>query len=93
MENAVMKALDPRGLFDTVQRAPLSPRLDTLEGKTVYIINSWPGETHGFTKVEEALDAYLREKYAGIRLEYRTRMRYSYDDPARRAEMKEQADC
>ena len=93
MENAVMKALDPRGLFNTVQRAPLSPRLDTLEGKTVYIINSWPGETHGFTKVEEALDAYLREKYAGIRLEYRTRMSYSSDDPALWAEMKEKADC
>ena len=88
-----MKALDPRGLFNDVQRAPLAPRPDTLAGKTVYIINSWPGDTHGFGKVEEALDAWLREKYAGIRIEYRTRMSYSSDDPPLWAEMKEKADC
>ena len=63
MEDKILKALDPRGLFNDVQRAPLAPRLDTLAGKTVYIINSWPGDTHGFNQVEEALDAYLREKY------------------------------
>lgn len=93
MEGNILKALDPRGLFNDVQRAPLSPRLDTLAGKTVYIINSWPGETHGFSKVEEALDAYLREKYPGIQLEYRTRLSYSSDDPPLWAEMKEHADA
>ena len=46
-----LKALDPRGHFNVVQRAPLSPRLSTLAGKTVYIINSWPGDTHGFVNV------------------------------------------
>ena len=92
MENNV-KALDPRGLFNDVQRAPLAPRPETLAGKTVYVINSWPGDSHGFGEVEKALDAYLREKYAGIRLEYRTRMSYSSDDPPLWAEMKERADC
>ncbi|MBR3060411.1 MAG: hypothetical protein IKG89_07340 [Oscillospiraceae bacterium] len=87
------KALDPRGHFNVVQRAALSPRPDTLAGKTVYIINSWPGDTHGFGNVEKALDAYLRDKYAGIRLEYRTRMSYSSDDPRLWAEMKEKADA
>ena len=88
-----LKALDPRGHFNVVQRAPLSPRLSTLAGKTVYIINSWPGDTHGFGNVESALDAYLRDKYAGIKLEYRTRMSYSSDDPRLWAEMKEKADA
>lgn len=88
-----LKALDPRGHFNVVQRAPLSPRLSTLAGKTVYIINSWPGDTHGFGNVEKALDAYLRDKYAGIKLEYRTRMSYSSDDPRLWAEMKEKADA
>ena len=32
---AKLKALDPRGHFNVVQRAPLSPRPDTLAGKTV----------------------------------------------------------
>ena len=41
---ATKKALDPRGLFNVVQRAALSPRPETLAGKTVYIINSWPGD-------------------------------------------------
>ncbi len=89
----ILKALDPRGLFNDVQRAPLSPRPETLAGKTVYIINSWPGETHGFTQVEKALEAYLQNKYAGVRIEYRTRMSYSSDEPALWAEMKEKADC
>ena len=93
MKHNNLKALDPRGLFNVVQRAPLSPRPETLAGKTVYIINSWPGDSHGFGEVEKALDAYLREKYAGIRLEYRTRMSYSSDDPPLWAEMKEKADC
>ena len=89
----ILRALDPRGLFNDVERAPLSPRLDTLEGKTVYVINSWPGETHGFGNIEKALDAYLREKYDGIRIEYRTRLSYSSDDPRLWAEMKQNADC
>ena len=93
MKDSILKALDPRGLFNVVQRAPLAPRPETLAGKTVYIINSWPGDSHGFGEVEKALDAYLREKYAGIRLEYRTRMSYSSDDPPLWAEMKEKADC
>ena len=76
----MIKAMDPRGLFNVIQRAPLSPRLDTLEGKTVYIINSWPGDTHGFGEIEKALDARLREKYPGVSIEYRTRMSYSSDD-------------
>ncbi len=88
-----MKALDPRGFFNVIERAPLAPRPQTLAGKTVYIINSWPGNNHGFGNVEAALDARLREKYAGIRIEYRTRMSYSSDDPALWAEMKEKADC
>ncbi len=93
MEKPIVKALDPRGLFNDVQRAPLAPRPETLAGKTVYIINSWGGETHGFGKVEEALDAYLRAKYPGVKLEYRTRQFYSSDEPALWAEMKEKADC
>lgn len=88
-----LKALDPRGYFNTVQRAPLAPRPETLAGKTVYVINSWPGETHGFTKIQEALDAFLRQKYPEVRLEYRTRSFYSSDDPRLWAEMKERADC
>ena len=93
MQKNTVKALDPRGLFNDVLRAPLSPRPDTLAGKTVYIINSWPGETHGFGGIQKALDAYLREKYPGIRLEYRTRQFYSSDEPPLWAEMKERADC
>ena len=88
-----MKALDPRGLFNVIQRAPLSPRPDTLAGKTLYIINSWPGDTHGFGEIEKALDARLRAKYPGVSIEYRTRMSYSSDDPRLWAEIKEKADA
>ena len=56
---AKLKALDPRGHFNVVQRAALSPRPDTMAGKTVYIINSWPGDTHGFGNVEMSLRTIL----------------------------------
>ena len=93
MSGTTLKALDPRGFFKDVIRAPLAPRPETLAGKTVYIINSWPGETHGFGEIEQALDAYLRGKYPDIRIEYRTRLRYSSDDPPLWAEMKANADA
>ena len=93
MPNNMLKALDPRGLFNDVPRAPLAPRPATLAGKTVYIINSTAPEKHGFARVQAALDRYLREKYPGIRIEYRERRSYSADDPPLWAEIKANADC
>ena len=89
MSEKTVKALDPRGLFNDVLRAPLAPRPETLDGKTVYIINSWGGDTHGFEGVQKALDEYLRERFPAVRIEYRTRKMYSSDEPALWAEMKE----
>lgn len=93
MSDKIVRALNPKGLFNELQRAPLSARPETLEGKTVYIINSWGNDTHGFTNVEEALDKYLRQKYEGIKLEYRTRLAYASDEPALWEEIKQNADC
>ena len=50
----------------------------------------WQYQDNGISiqqKVEEALDAYLRSKYPGITIEYRSRRSYSSDDPALWAEM------
>ena len=83
MSDDIVRALDPRGLFNDVLRASLAPRPDTLDGKTVYIINSWGGDTHGFGEVQKALDSYLREHFSGVRIEYRTRKMYSCDEHVR----------
>ena len=88
-----LQALDPRGLYNEVQRAALAPRPETLSGKTLYIINSWPGDTHGFAHVEQALEQYLQQKYPDLQIVYRTRLHYSSDDPPLWAEMKEHADA
>jgi hypothetical protein len=42
--------LDPRGIWPKIERIPLSPRLSSLKGKRIYIINSWASGT-GFETI------------------------------------------
>jgi hypothetical protein len=54
--------LNPQGYRAPVQRTPLAPRLDSLDGKTIYIVDMrWP-YTEQFTK---ELRDILAEKYPG----------------------------
>ena len=57
--------LNPQGQRAAVQRTPLSPRLDSLAGKTVYIVDMrWP-YTEQFTK---ELRNILTERYPGSQI-------------------------
>lgn len=92
MSSATVKALNPKGYFNDVLQAALSPRLDTLDGKTLYIVESWPGNS-GFEEMMELLDTYLMGKYKDLKIEHRKRLLYSSDDPALWKEMYEKADA
>ena len=58
---SIMKALDPRGLYNDIIQAPLSQRPADYSGKTIYIIESWPRNS-GF---EEIMDTIGYERPTG----------------------------
>jgi hypothetical protein len=52
--------INPQGQRAPIQRSPLAPRIDSLDGKTVYIVDMrWP-YTEQFTK---ELQDILTERY------------------------------
>jgi hypothetical protein len=86
-------ALDPRGEWPDVQRIPLSARLPTLKGKRIYLVKSWPSNS-GFVEVTAKLAETIKARYPDAVVTIKDRnVRYSEDDPALWAEMKERADA
>lgn len=80
------KALYPCASWPAVSRIPLSPRLASLEGKTIYVIKSWIGS--GFDDTADDLVQTLTK--AGASAEIRPlSVRYSQSDTALWAEMDE----
>ena len=93
MAEKTVKALDPRGSINDILQAPLAPRPDTLDGKTLYIVESWGGSTAGFDEIIQMLKTYLTGKYKDLKIENRKRLLYSSDDPPLWAEMEKNADA
>ncbi len=88
---AKYKVVDPRGQPPARQQMPMAPRLDTLENKTIYIIDvNWP-YTHQFG---EELFKVLSGRYPNTRFELRDKSgTYMADDPALWKEIKEKGDA
>jgi antitoxin (DNA-binding transcriptional repressor) of toxin-antitoxin stability system len=65
-----------------VDRLPLSPRLDTLEGKTLYLVDiGWGGPEAAYSVFEE-IQAWFAQKMPGVKTVLkRKRGPYSQDDP------------
>ena len=84
--------LDPRGQpTATVKPSPLAPRLDTLQGKTVYMVDI--GFGGGYEFLEEAA-AWLRKNIPSIKIELRHKRGNMFlDDPELWAEVKEKGDA
>mgnify|MGYP005852588413 CR=1 FL=1 len=65
-----------------VDRLPLSPRLDTLEGKTLYLVDiGWGGPEAAYSVFEE-IQAWFAQNMPGVKTVLkRKRGPYSQDDP------------
>ncbi len=85
--------LDPRAFRNDIIQAPLSPRPDTLNGKTVYLIESWTSSNAGFDDAIKRIREYLSEKYPDIQFLSIQRVLYSSDDPALWADVLDRADA
>ncbi|MFC1820842.1 hypothetical protein ACFLZG_07160 [Thermodesulfobacteriota bacterium] len=86
-----ISVVNPGGQPPTLQQTPMAPRLDSLEGKTVYVVEvNWP-YTRQFT---EELCSVLSERYPDTKFAFRDKAgTYFDDDPKLWAEIKEQGNA
>jgi hypothetical protein len=88
-KEALFAALDPRGTQPPGELISLAPRVSDFNGKTVYIIKSWPqgsGLEGTFNKAAEN----IKNRFPTATVIIRDRnTRYSFDDPQLWKEMKE----
>jgi hypothetical protein len=82
--------LNPRGTAPTITLLPMAPRLDTLTGKTIYIVNMNFPYTDPFF---EELQKILTSRYPQVSWVFRVKAgSYFDDDPKLWAEIEEKGD-
>lgn len=82
-----LTVLNPLGQPPAIARVPMAPRIDSLKGKTIYIVDIGFVNTHQlFTE----LQSLLKEKYPDTNWIVRTKIGSYFDnDPKLWAEIKE----
>jgi hypothetical protein len=71
--------LNPRGILPQIQRIPMAPRVDSLDGKTIYIIDTKFARTRDFV---ETLHKVLQDRYPKTTWILRDKIgNYQVDDP------------
>jgi hypothetical protein len=79
----LITVMNPAVSNKMVDRVPLSPRLDTLEGKTLYLVDiSWGGPEAAYSVFEEMRD-WFAQKTPSLKIVIKRKAgMYSQDDPA-----------
>ena len=81
-ENALITVMNPAVIDKLAERVPLAPRLDTLEGKTIYIVDT-NYEGMGRTPVLEEMQAWFTRNMPGVKTIFKLKSgNYASDDPA-----------
>jgi len=90
MTSEKVTVLRPQGKASPIQLIPMAPRLNTLEGKTIYIVDMNFPRTHQFW---EEMQKMLAGRYPGTTWLLRTKMgTYFHNDPELWVEIKEKGD-
>lgn len=78
----LITVMNPAVANKMVDRLPLSPRLDTLEGKTIYLVDIGWGGPQAAPSVYEEITAWFGKNMPSVKTVYR-RIKGSYesDDP------------
>jgi hypothetical protein len=88
-DTAKITVLNPRGIQPPIRLIPMAPRLDTLEGKTIYVVDTKYPLTKPF--VQEVYNV-LKERYPKTNWVFRDKIgSYFDDDPKLWAEIKKRA--
>ncbi len=90
MSSQKISVLNPLGTPPPIHLVPMAPRLDSLEGKTIYIVDVNFPRTHQFF---EEMQRLLASRYPGTTWMLRTKMgTYFHNDPQLWAEIREKGD-
>ena len=89
--NDKITALNPVGFAPKVTRKPLAPRLDTLEGKTVYLVDCRFDDSDVFLK---QMQRWFQDNMPAVETRFvQIRNVYTKDDPLTWQEIKENGDA
>jgi hypothetical protein len=90
MTSEKVTVLRPQGKASPIQLIPMAPRLETLKGKTIYIVDMNFPRTHQFF---EEMQKMLASRYPEATWVLRTKIgTYFHNDPELWAEIKEKGD-
>jgi hypothetical protein len=81
-KDKLVTVLNPAITEKLAARVPLAPRLDTLEGKTIYLVDT-NYEGMGRTPVLEEMQAWFARNMPGVKITFKLKSgNYAADDPA-----------
>jgi hypothetical protein len=90
----LITALNPVVANKMAERQPLSPRLNTLEGKTIYLVDIGWGGPHAAPSVYEEIQAWFAKNMPGVKTEVRRiKGAYESDDTELWKEIKEKGNA
>ena len=89
-EERMITVLNPALSREMAERVPLAPRTDTLEGKTIYLVDmQWGGPQAGYSVFEE-MQKWFASNMPSVKVELqRTKNGWMGDDPELRKEVVE----
>ena len=76
--DTLITVMNPAVANKMVDRVPLSPRLDTLEGKTIFLVDIGWGGPQAAPSVYEEIKAWFAQNMPSVKTEYR-RIKGSYE--------------
>ena len=81
--NSKITVLNPAITSTMADREPLSPRLDTLDGKTIYLVDiNWGGPDAAYSVFEE-ISAWFAQNNPNVKIVIKKKAgMYTQDDPA-----------
>jgi hypothetical protein len=93
-QKPMITVMNPAITSKMTDRTPLSPRLDKLEGKTIYLVDiSWGGPEAAYSVFEE-IQSWFSQNIPSLKvvIKRKTGM-YTADDPKLWAEIKQNANA
>jgi hypothetical protein len=81
-DQPLITVMNPAVTSEMVNREPLSPRLDKLDGKTIYMVDiSWGGPDAARVVFEE-MTAWFKQNYPTVKTVIKVKIgMYTQDDP------------
>ena len=89
-----LRVLNPTPPNRMVDRVPLTPRLDTLEGKTIFLVDIGWGGPEAAPSVYKEMKAWFAQNMPGVKVEVRgIKGSYMQDQPELWKEISENGDA